>query len=176
MIPLPFIRQIPKIFQSDYFAQKIANKADIHLNDWKKDVLDLNKIYRSDEMNSILLDELGYFLNANLLNVDSELDKRKKIQKTIYVHKNRCLWKNDVKIRIDRIAGYDSQIYSVVYGGSRGNIAINCHYGITMPVLTTEQINMIIEELKNDVVPAYMKVWIGYVDGSSTYIEYSEVI
>lgn len=47
-----------------------------------------------------------------------------------------------------------------------GNIYIDCHYGVYTPVLTTDQITMIVESIATDVVPAYVKVYLGYMTGA----------
>lgn len=54
-----------------------------------------------------------------------------------------------------------------------GNIYIDCHQGITTAVLTSDQIDQIVNELEFDIAPAYMIIYLGYVDATGTFIIYS---
>ncbi len=54
-----------------------------------------------------------------------------------------------------------------------GNIYINCHEGVYTPELTADQIRQIIDNLVTDIVPAYMKVFLGYRNSSGGFIQYS---
>ena len=54
-----------------------------------------------------------------------------------------------------------------------GNIFINAHDGITVATLTADQVTQIVQELQDDVVPAYYIVNIGYVNTSGQFIIYS---
>ena len=54
-----------------------------------------------------------------------------------------------------------------------GNVYINCHDGVTTPVLTQSQVDQIVLELDDDVVPAYFRAYIGYVDGSGGFVTYT---
>ena len=53
-----------------------------------------------------------------------------------------------------------------------GFFYINCHLGIYVSTLTANQIAQIIEDLKDDIVPAYFRVYLGYLDTSGKFIEY----
>jgi phage tail-like protein len=55
----------------------------------------------------------------------------------------------------------------------QGNIYINCHYGIYTAVLTAAQIVEIIYNIETDVVPAYCRVYLGYINTSGQFIIYS---
>lgn len=53
----------------------------------------------------------------------------------------------------------------------KGNIFIDLHEGVTTAVLTSDQIESIIEDL-SDSLPSYMIIHLGYVDGSGVFIDY----
>ena len=213
-----FLKYIPKLYQKDFKAIALSNKFNNHFGLWKNDIMNLLRLIRPDEMPAIFLDELGYMLNANLLNLDTERVKRQKIQNAIQQQKLRGSWKYDAKLRIDRIVGYNSKLHEVLetsewiqYGGNEssdlvvkywgtigtdgidmntgldlwisgqelqlaGNIPIDCHYGIHISTLTASQISDIVLEIENDVVPAYMRVFLGYVDVSGNFITYTNGI
>lgn len=213
MLPIPFINFIPKIFKDDLRSTTLANKVDTHLNAWKKDVLDINRLQRADEAPAEFLPWLGNLLSANLQDFDSERIKRRKIRDAVSTHKIRGTWDADAKIRIDNITGLDAQIFtaagqddwilvgdgltptefywaalgsdgiddnlgiSLIGEGTEievaGNIFIDAHQGINVSTLTPDQINQIVQELKDDVVPAYYRVYIGYVNVSGQFVIYS---
>lgn len=54
-----------------------------------------------------------------------------------------------------------------------GNIYINCHDGITVSTLTSTQIDQIVYELRFDIAPAYMKIFLGYLDSAGAFIQYA---
>lgn len=54
-----------------------------------------------------------------------------------------------------------------------GNIYIDCHNGIHTAILSTAQITMLVNGIKDDVVPAYMRVYLGYIDSSGIFTRYS---
>lgn len=56
-----------------------------------------------------------------------------------------------------------------------GNIYINCHKGIDTGVLTNDQVAQIIAEIETDVVPAYMSVFLGYVNTENQFILYDSI-
>lgn len=57
-----------------------------------------------------------------------------------------------------------------------GNIYIDCHYGILTSTLTAEQIAQIVMELEFDVVPAYMRIYLGYYDAVGAFNVYADGI
>ncbi len=87
-------------------------------------------------------------------------------------------------------ASFDSSYYYAVMGcdgvdlnegialigaGSEvaGNIYINLHYGITTGVLSAAQIAQIVASIETDEVPAYMRVYLGYLNSSGQFIIYT---
>jgi hypothetical protein len=55
----------------------------------------------------------------------------------------------------------------------QGNIYINCHYGITASTLSAAQIADIVAQIGTDIVPAYMRIYLGYLDGTGAFIVYA---
>lgn len=54
-----------------------------------------------------------------------------------------------------------------------GNIYIDCHEGVTTAVLSASIITQLVTELSSDIVPAYMAVYLGYVNATGQFIVYS---
>jgi hypothetical protein len=54
-----------------------------------------------------------------------------------------------------------------------GNIYIDCHYGIFVSTLTAAQIIQIVDDMAIDIVPAYMRVYLGYIDATGAFINYA---
>ncbi len=212
MLPIPFLKYIPKLFRGDAVMQSLATKVDTNLNAWKKDVIDINRLQRVDEAPSAFVVQLGYLLNANIQPFDSDLQRRKKTRDAISTHKIRGTWIADVKIRIDNITGLDAVIFRSFDGDDwiltgdgltppafywasmgadgiddrlgialigegtevevAGNIYINVHDGINVATLTSDQVTQIVQEIEDDVVPAYYRVNIGYIDVTGAFIIY----
>jgi len=110
MLPIPFKDFIPKIFRKDPKADSLANKADDHLKEWRKDIFDLLRLIRPDEIPSQYLPELGFLLEAGIKNDDSDKLKRQKIRDAVKGHRFRGTFNLDVKLRLDAITGYSSRI------------------------------------------------------------------
>jgi hypothetical protein len=111
MLPIPFIKYIPKLFQQDQKAITMATKIDTHLAEWKIDVLNLRRFIRPDEAPAAMLDELGYELNAGIKTNDTVATKRKKIYNAVQSHKFKNTWPYDVKLRIEAITGQTATLY-----------------------------------------------------------------
>jgi len=54
-----------------------------------------------------------------------------------------------------------------------GNIYIDCHSGVHTPVLSTEVIQQIVSNIENDIVPAYVRIFLGYRDTTGGFVTYS---
>lgn len=54
-----------------------------------------------------------------------------------------------------------------------GNIYIDCHYGIYTAVLSAAQIEQIVNDIAMDIVPAYVRVYLGYVNTSGQFVVYT---
>lgn len=53
-----------------------------------------------------------------------------------------------------------------------GNVLIDCHYGVYTAVLTATQISQIVVSIKDDIVPVYYKIYLGYVNSSGLFTVY----
>jgi hypothetical protein len=105
LLPIPLIKFFPKIFKNDDKAINLASKIETNLLTWKNDIIELNRFFRPDEVMERFLTELNFYLEAGMLNQDTELIKRKKARDAISQHKIRGTWQADAKIRIDNITG-----------------------------------------------------------------------
>lgn len=114
MLPIPFENFIPSFFTRDDKLTALSDKTDEMLEEWKQDVLDLNKIIDPVRIPSLYLDDLGDYLNANLLDTDTDRQKRKKIVSAIESHKNNGTWADDIKPKIDNLIGGDASLYSSI--------------------------------------------------------------
>lgn len=111
MLPIPFQKYIPSFFNRDKKLIALSDKINSDLLDWKKDILNLNTMIDPLRMPSFLLNEIGNYLSAGILNTDSGRTKRQKIKNAISTHKNRGTWLFDIKPTIDSMSGGDSQLF-----------------------------------------------------------------
>jgi len=214
-LPLPFSKFIPKIFSNpdDTSMVALASKANDAVEDLENSIKNLMYLINCVRCPSIFLSELNYFLNAGIIQTDSDRQKRTKIFNAIQNHKLRGNWLDYVKPLIDGITGYDARLattYSsvdwILIGngemetgntwaylgddgtteprgvalvgagdeiGIRGNIFINCHYGITTPVLTQAQISEIKYKISFVFKPAYLVINLCYINSSGSLIIYT---
>jgi hypothetical protein len=54
-----------------------------------------------------------------------------------------------------------------------GNIYINCHYGVTTAVLSAGIITAIRAYIMSDCYPAYLRIKLGYLDGTGAWVTYT---
>lgn len=54
----------------------------------------------------------------------------------------------------------------------QGNIYIDCHDGIHVSTLTAAQIQQIRDNISYDIVPAYMRIYLGYIDAVGSFVIY----
>ena len=104
-LPVPFKDFIPRAYWDDPLSDVLATKADEHLEDWKADICNLSELIDPARIPAMFLDELGYYLNADLLPTDSERTKREKVWGAVEAHKRRGSWTADIKPKIDAIVG-----------------------------------------------------------------------
>jgi len=211
MLPQSFEKYIPRFFRRDTKLIAFSDKIDEILDSIRYDTVGLNDIIDPVKCPAIILDELGYFLNAGIQAQDSEDQKRLKIATAIQGHKKRGTFKFDAKPKIDAIAGGDSQIIKGISGddwilvgdgltpssyywaslgcddidadlgialvGSGDEIVIagNIYIDVDNNSLTANQIDQIRLELETDIVPAYMRIFIGYIDGTGNFIIYDTI-
>lgn len=57
-----------------------------------------------------------------------------------------------------------------------GNIYIDCHDGVHTAVLTAAQIAKIVSEFEFNIVPAYMRIYIGYLNASGAFVVYDTIV
>jgi hypothetical protein len=175
------------------------------------DVLNITNLFDIVKCPVMFLDQLGYMINAGILQTDSETTKRIKIKTAIASHKKRGSWKYHVKSIIDSITLYSAVIFRgfdsddwiqcgdgilevgtdwAVLGGDgtspygmsligegteieiQGNIYIDCHDGVHVSTLTANQIQQIRDNISIDIVPAYMRIYLGYVDLIGSFVVY----
>ena len=129
MFPQPFLDFIPQFIRDDPTAdfQPFVDYMDQYLTALISDIRKVDQIYNAAAaMSNVVVDELGYFLAAGLLPIDSDREKREKVQTAVQGHKQRGTWLFDAKPKIDIIAGGDSSIFkqalvtdddSIVMGG-----------------------------------------------------------
>ena len=128
MIPIPSIDFLPKVFKDNtttawtQFTDEIDDQLQLILDD----ILGMQTFFIPDEVPARYLPYLGYFLNAGLLDQDTERTKRQKIYEAVATHKIRGSWKFQIKPILDAITGYNSKIYI----GYDSNDWIECGDGI----------------------------------------------
>jgi hypothetical protein len=113
MLPIPFIKRIPKLFQRDSKAIAMADKTNNNLNEWKNEAHTIEWIRRCDQCPSSLLDELGALLKVTFEADDDDATKRQKICTAVADQKDRATWESDAKGRIQDITGIAPEIYNV---------------------------------------------------------------
>jgi hypothetical protein len=116
MLPIPFDNYIPKAFKRDSKTLALSSKVDANLNAWMQDLIGYDAMLDPVRIPSVFLNELGYLLNAGILDYDTETQKRKKIATAVQGHKRRGSWTFDAKPKIDIIAGGNSQIFTDPFG------------------------------------------------------------
>ena len=214
-------KYLPQIFSWDYKFNILANKMQTHINNLKTLILGMKSFPRPDECPSNVIPELSFLLSAGVVQNDSDLTARTKVVNAVKAQQSRGTFTYDVKLVIDAITGYNSQIWrsssgaadsldwimlsgneassilashrgSMASGNSdssfglkligtglepevAGNIFINCHYGVNTAVLTTPIVNQLIAALRNDELPCYFIVNLGYVNSSNQFIIYTTI-
>lgn len=198
MLPTAFEKYIPKFFTRDSKLTAFADKIDEIIESLKSDTIGLNDLIDPVKCPAILLDKLGYFLNANIKEQDTERQKRIKIATAVEGHKKRGSFEFDAKPKIDAIAGGDSSIITeiggddwilvgdgltpsayywatlgadgidtdyglaLIGGGDEIEIAGNIYIDVDNSSLTASEQEQIELEME-DIVPAYYKVFFGYI-------------
>ena len=135
MIP-DFRYMLPRgLDDSDPVYNAIVTKANSCIAEWLQDILLLNRSYQPDIVNSALVDEIAYMLNANIAGEDTERTKRGKIAGAIRMHKQRSLWQS-IKVVIDSIMGGDSSLLTAedcadwIFYGADGNDNNTYNWGV----------------------------------------------
>jgi hypothetical protein len=120
MLEKDFIKYIPKLLAEniDDSGQALIDYLNLTIPAWKKEIIELKYQKVPDRMISILLEELGYYLQAGLKEDDIDRQKRIKIAFAVKGHKNRGTFQDDVKIKTDGITGKDCFLYTDAYTSS----------------------------------------------------------
>lgn len=139
MLPLPFEKYVPTILKNNITVkgQALIDKVDTLLEVIKDEILEMYYFKDPVRTPNSFLEELGFWLNANLLNTDSDFNKRSKVKGAVRGHKNRGSWEDDAKIRIDSITSLDSAIFRAVDTddwilGGDGIVIDSSYYWATM--------------------------------------------
>lgn len=114
MIPVPFSEKgLPDIYKGDLNPANTAfcDYMDSLINGLMTDIKGVSHFFDPFRCPTDLLSELGYFVNANLLNFNTEDQKRKKIANAIKTQKIRSTWEDDIKLKIDAYVGGNSSIF-----------------------------------------------------------------
>lgn len=101
-------KYIPKFYNRDKKLRCFTDIHDKYVEEVKQELLFFKYIY--DPVRTPYIDDLAAYIEADVFPFDSERTKRFKTENAIKGHKTRSLWKDDVKLKIDSIAGGDSQI------------------------------------------------------------------
>lgn len=113
-LPIPFENYVPKLLKdslpNDAAGTALVNKADVHLQEWSNESLEIYYLKWPERCPSSLLEELGNYLAAGIFSFDSETTKRQKIYNAIDRHKRRGSWENDAKLIVDAICGNNSSL------------------------------------------------------------------
>jgi hypothetical protein len=112
MLPVPFIKYIPKLFRDNAITETnaLCDKADTHIEEWKQDVINIQYLLEADRCPSAFLNVLGNYVAAGIRNLDDDATKRQKIYNAIQMHIYRSTWEESAKAVIDAITGYDARL------------------------------------------------------------------
>ena len=115
MFPRPFLDFLPRIYRENPEAATIAlaNLVDAYLNETERELLEFCNIHNLARTPSLVLEEIGYQLNADLQPGDSDRLRRQKTSTAVQGHRRRGTWDQDAKPKIDAIVGGDSQLVNV---------------------------------------------------------------
>lgn len=110
MLALPFEKYIPKVLQEniDDFGQALVDYMNTLLEDVKEETIGLKYFYTIELVSENFLKTIGTQLTADILDDDTDRQKRVKILYGMKNRKFRSTWQDDAKIRIDNITGLDS--------------------------------------------------------------------
>jgi len=203
MIPNDIRDVFPEIYKDkdEDSLNALTDKMNEIILSIKTDIRNMANLKCPARCPSWLLDELGYWVSANIQNFNTETVKRKKIEDAIRTHKLRSTWEEDVKLKIDNYVGGDSSIItsvgtddwilcgdgmtpssyywsafgadgvdlelgiSLIGAGTEIEVKGNIYIDIDSSVLTSDQVEELKIELA-DSIPAYYRVFLGYLTGT----------
>lgn len=110
MLALPFEKYIPKVLQEnmDAYGQALVDYMNDLLEIIKEETIGLKYFYTIELVSENFLKTIGTQLTADILDDDTDRQKRVKILYGMKNRKFRSTWQDDAKIRIDNITGLDS--------------------------------------------------------------------
>jgi hypothetical protein len=116
-LPTPFIQNVLSSLRqaSDPGMVALADKVDYWLSQVSVEIEGMLAIHRPEQAAFVVLQELGYMVGADIIFGDSEDEMRKKIYAAIAAQKNKSLWTEDAKPKVDLIAGGDSKLWGDPY-------------------------------------------------------------
>lgn len=119
MLPLPVRRYISRILIKNETpaVTNLIYRMQNHLQSWRQEVLDLRFLNNPVRVNKNFIDELGALVAAPIRPGDTERTKRQKVAYAVRNHKKFGSWKDQIKLRIDAITGYDSELIESIDSG-----------------------------------------------------------
>lgn len=201
MFPAPFEKYIPTHWKRTSDVLAFSAAVDKMIEDTENEIFGIADLLDPEKCPSKFLDYLGYYVNASLQSADTDTQKRIKIITAVSAHKTRGSFNFDAKPKIDAIAGGDSQIINqpsgpgwmmtsdesslsmdqAIFSSEEGFLFIsagdvlgwpwNIFIDVDNNVLSADDQDRIRLDME-DIVPAYMIVHFGYIDGSGAFVEY----
>ena len=116
MLPTPFLDFIPQIYRdsnNQVDVQALATFMDALIDSIQQEIIDFCNTYDVARMPSNILDEVGYYLSADLQELDTDRVKREKVVRAVQGHRRRGSWTLDAKPKIDTIIGGNAQLVKV---------------------------------------------------------------
>jgi hypothetical protein len=112
MLPKDIFKYLPDPLAENIDAngQALVDYLNQFCIDTKNDILSIWYMKHTEQTKPITLDKWGDYLEAGILNEDTDRQKRQKIIDAIQGHKLRGTWLYDIKIVIDSITGKDSKL------------------------------------------------------------------
>ena len=113
-LPLSLLDYIPRGLKSQVSLSRdaMATKMDSHLSEWIEEITFLPTLLNPFKTESKFLKELEYYLSPiNWNDSDTTAVKRAKLANAVAGQKKKDSFENDVRIRVDAITGYTSDIY-----------------------------------------------------------------
>lgn len=182
MLPIPFSKYVPTFLadNSDDSMTSMMSKAESNVLAWADEIIEISYLLSPDRCPEPYLEELAYFVGADIYSEDTERAKRIKIVNAIATHSLRSTWIGHIKIIIDAITGLNS---AIVLSTSfvppvpivKGAVYVNCHVGIFISTLTLAQIESIKAQLIYDVVPVYFYFYYGFINAGGAWVEYDHI-
>lgn len=105
---------VPSVFRPSATLMVLKAKMDAHAEEWADDVAGLLSLYDPAEASPLVLEELGWLLQAGIEKGDSDRLKRTKIVGAVIAHLRKGTWLYDVEPKIEALTGIVPQLYPEV--------------------------------------------------------------